>query len=366
MRLFQEALARAGLPPAHLVSWLDVVDRPHVLRQALEPSTVLRLDSPGEDFEVHRRLLALGAARMGEGERGERIAAEDALALVFDGSGLRFARQVHLGFLAALERVSEALAEAGPEVLCTHPPADIAVLCDKRECHARLLAAGVPVAPALAPVDTALELERVMAEARVRAVFAKPRHGSSAAGIAAVRLGKQPVVVSPTGFDKSGAPFSSLRVRRYTRADERHRVLDWLLAEGAHLELWLAKARQGERELDWRVVVVAGRARQVVARIARRGNPMTNLHLGNQRGDVARLRESLGESVWQGVVAAAEAAARCFPRSLAVGVDVMVERRTLAPVVLEVNAFGDLLPGAVDALGLDPWDAQVGAALEQV
>src|SRR5690348_11097558 len=60
--LFQEALARRGLSPAHLLPWREVMTRPDALRQAVGAGAVVRLESPGQDFEVEKLLLAAGAA----------------------------------------------------------------------------------------------------------------------------------------------------------------------------------------------------------------------------------------------------------------------------------------------------------------
>src|SRR5262245_10800083 len=59
--LFQEALARRGLSPAHLVSWREVLTRPAALRRAVGAGALVRLESPGQDFEVEKLLLAAGA-----------------------------------------------------------------------------------------------------------------------------------------------------------------------------------------------------------------------------------------------------------------------------------------------------------------
>ena len=66
---------------------------------------------------------------------------------------------------------------------------------------------------------------------------------------------------------------------------------------------------------------------------------MTNLHLGNRRAFPAGLDSTQGEAASLAVAAAA-----CFPDSLCVGTDVLLDGRGRA-YIGEVNAFGDLLPG---------------------
>src|SRR5204863_3521648 len=93
--------------------------------------------------------------------------------------------------------------------------------------------------------------------------------------------------------------------------------------------------------VDLRVLVIAGEARHWVIRQSR--HPMTNLHLGNRRGDEAALRELIGLPNLDAAFRLAEKAAACFPDSLYAGVDILIDSRHRA-LVGEINAFGDLLP----------------------
>src|SRR3954468_855822 len=56
--LFQEALARRRLPAATLVPYIDLIAGRATLEQVVWPGTVVRLESPGRDFEVEKALLA--------------------------------------------------------------------------------------------------------------------------------------------------------------------------------------------------------------------------------------------------------------------------------------------------------------------
>src|SRR4051812_15927140 len=58
---FQSALARCGLPSASLVSYADLIDGRSTLEQVVMPGSVVRLESPGRDFDVEKAILALGA-----------------------------------------------------------------------------------------------------------------------------------------------------------------------------------------------------------------------------------------------------------------------------------------------------------------
>jgi hypothetical protein len=109
--------------------------------------------------------------------------------------------------------------------------------------------------------------------------------------------------------------------------------------------------------IDLRVVVIGGRARHVVVRASR--GPLTNLHLGNARGDLAELRRVAGPQYEAGL-ASCERAAACFPRTLMVGVDLMFSPDFRRHAVAEVNAFGDLLPRLM-LDGRDTYSEQLAA-----
>lgn len=358
VRLFAAACRAHGLAPPRVISWRDVLAE--VTRRAGEsaplpeallpdPGAVLRFDSPGED-------AACDALLRGPGDP-TRV-----------GGGARW----YATLTAALRRLAAAAGRAGATLL--GDPEEVAVMFDKRRCHARLAAAGVPAPPALigpdAPGDYA-RLRQRMADAAWSRVFVKPAHGSSASGVVALqvsgpRLGHRVRAVTSAVPDGRGGYANALGVRVYDREADVAALIDALAPDGLHVERWIPKAGLNGHALDLRVVVVAGTPTHAVVRTSR--YPMTNLHLGGRRGDLTAVRAALGEDGWRRALAICAQAARCFPGSLMVGVDLLIEIGWRRMMVGEVNAFGDLLPGLTGlpgsgAEGLDPYEAQVAAVL---
>ncbi|GIJ43191.1 hypothetical protein Val02_00770 [Virgisporangium aliadipatigenens] len=326
--LFLAAARRRRLPAPEVLPWRDVLAGARPARGAL-----LRIDSPGEDPEVDRLLRgAATPARHGE--------------LIGTAAAYR-----------GLVRAARALEAAAGTVL--NPADDIAVLCDKRRCHAVLRAAGVPVPAALpSTVDGYPALRAAMRDAGWSRVFVKPAYGSSAAGVVALQVtGTRIAAVTPVET-AGGAMFNSLRVRRYTREADVASIVDRLAPDGLHVERWFPKAGLDTGVLDLRVVVIAGRATHAVVRTG--PGPMTNLHLGNARGDLDAVRHATGPAGWAAAMQTCERVAACFPRSLHVGVDLMFSVDWRAHAVAEVNAFGDLLPGLL-ADGRDTYTEELHA-----
>ncbi|MQY10503.1 hypothetical protein SRB5_06110 [Streptomyces sp. RB5] len=339
VRLYAEATARAGLPAPHVVPWLDVLTgaAPRVA------GDVVRIDSPGENAAVDRILRGAAAP--------ERV----------EGTARWYRR-----FLAAVRSVADAM-DPGARLLTD--PDDLAVVFDKRRCHAVLHAAGVPVpeSPTSGGADPVRSWDDVR-RTGLRRFFVKPAHGSSASGVLAVEAAGPGRVRATTSVELApdGALFNSLRVRRYTDETQIGAIVDTLAPDGLHVERWFPKASRHGRAADLRVVVVAGRATHAVLRTS--GSPMTNLHLGGTRGDLDAVRAAIGPERWAQALSVCERAAACFPRTLCVGVDLLPGIGWRRFAVGEVNAFGDLLPGLTGlagggAEGLDTYDAQVAAVL---
>ncbi|MFF2330548.1 MULTISPECIES: STM4014 family protein [unclassified Streptomyces] len=347
--LFQDAVRAAGLPAARVVSWLDVLRGEAEFR----PGETVRMDSPGEDAEVERLLRAV--------DDPTRV----------EGTALWYAR-----FTSAVRAVARAAGAAGAALL--DDPGEVAVLFDKRLCHAVLDGAGVPVpasptsgASAPAVRDWA-DVRARMAAHRMPRAFVKLAHGSSASGVLAVETAGPGRVRATTSVerDTAGRLFNSLRVRRCTTEREVAAIVDALAPDGLHIERWLPKASQHGRVADLRVVVVAGRATHAVVRTSH--SPMTNLHLGGARGrlDDARAAVETAGGSWAEVLALCERAADCFPGTLCVGVDLLPATGWRRFAVGEVNAFGDLLPRLTGlpgsgAEGLDTYAAQVAAVMNR-
>ncbi|WP_170315362.1 STM4014 family protein [Streptomyces abyssomicinicus] len=340
--LFSAAVRAAGLPGPRVVPWLDVL---RAGGARFGDDETVRVDSPGENPDVDRMLRDVtDPARV-------------------EGSARWYRR-----FTAAARTLTggHRLDDAD----------ELAVLFDKRRCHAVLREAGVPVpasptsGPGAAPVRGWEDVRALMREHRLPRVFLKLAHGSSASGVLAIETASGGRIRATTSVERAddGRMFNSLRLRRHHDEREIAAVVDALAPDGLHLERWVPKAAVGGRTCDLRVVVVAGRATHAVARTSR--SPMTNLHLGGERGDLAAVRaavETAGGD-WAGLLAVCERAAACFPRTLCVGVDLLPAVGWRRFAVGEVNAFGDLLPRLTGlpgsgAEGLDTYAAQVRAVL---
>jgi len=366
--LFQQALARQGEAAARVVAYGDLLSRgPEEALLALpDQPTLLRIDSAGEDFEVERGLLGLGYEEALQA--GVSTVGPDELATLRPDRGrILCPRQLHLGFLRLLHRL-KAVLQRRPAWRPLATIETIAELFDKRATSARYAAAQIPVPGALFGEDGGAitcpdQLREVMREHEISSAFVKLSCASSASCLAVYYPGRSrgsEFLMTTTEMTPS-AWYNSLRLRRISHRARIDELLTFLLREGSQIERQVPKARLAGAFFDCRVLAVAGEPAFTVVRQSR--HPITNLHLGGWRGDLAQLRRELPGETWQRALRTCRKVAGLH-RTHQLGIDLMFEPGLRGLRVLEANAFGDLLPGLTRE-GMDVYEWQIHRARER-
>jgi hypothetical protein len=263
----------------------------------------------------------------------------------------------YLGFCDLLASLSNAC-ETQKASTSSHP-LEVAAMFDKTATCRLLSEHGVAVPEYLGSPCSYDDLMAMMSAADCRRVFLKLRYSSSASGTVALEVAPKAAhawsSVELCRRDGEIALYNSLRVRRYSSLEEIRTIINELCRSSVHVERWIPKASLDRHSFDIRIVTIGMVPQHRVLRLSR--SPLTNLHLGNRRGSP----DSLPDQLWQEVEMIATRSALCFPRTSHCGIDVLVptqaggKNRALA---LEVNAFGDLLPG-LSYRGLNTYEAQL-------
>ena len=110
-------------------------------------------------------------------------------------------------------------------------------------------------------------------------------------------------------------------------------------------------------------MVIDRKACHAIARLSHQ--PMTNLHLLNQRRSWEYVKNRLGTEAADAALRTCERAVQCFPQSLYAGADLMFAPNFRRHAVLELNAFGDLLPGTLHAEH-DTYATEILAVLHRI
>lgn len=336
--LFNEAAASLGMAAPRVVSWLEVLNG----TAAFHAGEVVRIDSPGEDAEVTRLL---------RGESGP-----------VDMYRVEGTRAWYEGFVKVLEALHSSIEAAGAQALASAE--ETAIVFDKARCHALLSELGISVPRVIPDVVDFESLVASQRKHRWEDAYVKIRHGSSASGVVKIfgRFGELRAETStelhrvPNGYEL----YNSLKFRNYRQRSEIRMVIDRLAQDGLHVEQAVHKLTIQRQSTDLRLVTVGGRVTHAVGRSS--DLPITNLHLGGRRREVAEYREVIGESRWAQVIDLAERTAACFPRSHCLGIDILSDHER--DYVGEVNAYGDLLPRLLGlpgtpGEGVDTYTAQL-------
>ena len=381
-RVTQFMAAASGLDyRAAVVSYRDYLasDRPitaHLPRQA-----ILRIESPGEDPEIHRQLLRLGmqgptefrlaessatAARTndalppGDAPAFQLLSHREIDQLHFERGAIVAPRQWYAGLAWAMRRIESELA-GHPQVRLMADPGDVPILFDKGICQTIWQQAGLAVPPFWLHLHSYDQLRAAFAGDRHQQLFLKLRHGYSAMGAMALQWqGSRVRALVPLEICRDCGVtrlYLSKRVQSITDEHVIAALVDWLGREGMIVEPWLPKARIDGRNFDLRAVVIAGRVRHVVGR-ANYG-PFTNLNLDGVRIPAEVVQAHLGNEAWQQATQLCAAAASCFPRSQYLGIDLLVRSGGRGFALLEGNAFGDYLPGLVDREHRTTYEAEL-------
>jgi len=358
---------RCGKPPV-IILWHQLLQGDEFWKTQLQDGAWIRIDSPGKNWLVEHALLQRGANVLDEldpdATKWKRLSAAQTAVLPFEVGRIHPSRQWFLGFREAMREVVSPCA-----ALATHwfqPSHDILTMFDKARCSARLSTAGCSVPKMLGLPSSFDELMSLMDAHKRQRIFLKLCHGSSASGALALERSG----ASMQGFSTTrmvGSPegvklYNDRKVIRYDSLPDLRQLVDALGAQRAMAEAWIPKAGLQQHRFDVRVVVINGMARHVVARLSR--TPFTNLQLGSTRLDAETLRQHLGNTAYDKILHAAEDAMRAFPKSLFAGVDVTLDSSLRRACVLEVNAFGDLLPGLLHE-GRDTYSWEVAEMLRQ-
>lgn len=231
-----------------------------------------------------------------------------------------------------------------PEMICQ--------MLHKRETNQRLKEREIAVTEMFSQqINTAIQLEEMLREKRCYSVFVKPECFSGAAGVVAFRIhpfsGKRKLYTSCRL--QQGQLVNTKKLFCMEDRAEIYALLDQLLSLGCVVERWHPKAEFHGKSYDLRIVFQFGHIAFMVARQSK--GPITNLHLNNQALDVREL--GLNESVMEQIALVCkrsyevcigcQSKGKAFGDSSVTGIDLLLEKGTMRPRVIEINGQGDLI-----------------------
>ncbi len=221
-------------------------------------------------------------------------------------------------------------------------PKSILTLLDKRLTKQILQSHGL--ATTYQFEETVGNTEQLLALMKVQkcySVFVKPRFFSGAAGVLALRFNptRNELILYTSCYCKDGQLFNTKNLMRLTDSNDITNVLDLVLSLDCVVERWHPKSSYNKKSYDLRVVYQFGKIAHIVVRLS--GGPITNLHLNNQPLDFESL--GLSDEVIQNIDRLCSQAMDLFDGLNYAGIDILLDRDTLKPRIIEMNGQGDLI-----------------------
>ncbi len=227
---------------------------------------------------------------------------------------------------------------------CTYlnRPEAVRQVLDKSLVKRELQKKGIAVTEMLAEgIHSAGELLERMDSLRCYNVFLKPVFFSGAAGVAAFRMqpasGKMKLYTSSRL--QQGKLCNTKKIFCLEKKEEIMAFLDALSAMDIMVERWYPKDTFGGKSYDLRVVFQFGHIAHIVVR--RSDGPITNLHLNNQAESIGKL--GLSGETFAEIGTLCREACGVFGELRSAGVDVMLDKGSRKPRIIEINGQGDLI-----------------------
>ncbi|MEM6272452.1 MAG: STM4014 family protein [Bacteroidota bacterium] len=332
VRMFARAVLDLGHPHPIVLSWLDLLAGRLDLAASLPPGTWLRLDAPEGHPMVNLLLL----------ERGGRHLRRDDL----EWGELAYSRTWFSGWKDLLRELGERLAEldlAGT----SHTPAGLIDWDDRALRQRQLASASIPQMEWWGPVLDGEHLLQRWTNVPEGELVLRPGARTSAAASLVLARDAEGLGATTTlelrGTEEVPRLIGMDRVRTYRDRAEIARLVDRMAVEGAVAEIAPPKLTFQGHAVDVWVVVVRGQAQQVVLR--RDKLPGQPFRLGESRADLAAFRRWVGQEQWTRYIKVAESVVAALPGIHGAGVGLGIQADNRQPWVMEVDAFGDYLPG---------------------
>lgn len=200
----------------------------------------------------------------------------------------------------------------------------------------------IPVTDMIADnISTVPQLLEIMESKRIYSVFIKPVNYSGAAGIAALRINSamRRMKLYTTCMPVDGKLHNTKKL--HISEDERQitYILEKILKLGTIVERWYPKDVFNGKNYDLRVVYQFGHVEYIVVRQS--NGPFTNLHLNNQAVDIKELR--LSDVDFSAIEQLCGRAVSLFDGLNVAGIDIMLDKGSRKPRIIEINGQGDLI-----------------------
>lgn len=322
---WQKAVDKA---PYQIVTYQQVAENQF---PKIQEVTTVRITSPGEDFDTFKLLVELGGY-------------PNADLLNYEKGRIFLHQYWYKGWSLVLDNIQKWL-DNRPNILIMNDPATIKLAFHKANCQQFLKEKGIPIPKIYCQQLNSFEhLLETMNDNQLHQVFLKPAHSSSASGVMMFRKAGNKMLLETTAKlvkeDTTNKLFNHKRLQRYQDTEDIQTILELMIPNKLHVEQWIMKKQFQAKSTDFRVLVINQQPVFIQPRMS--NHPITNLHLGNEKGVIKTLEKEWGSPLIKKVKDIATQTAKSLTGLFYAGIDIAVDKKENV-YVLEVNPFGDFL-----------------------
>lgn len=340
-----------------LIPWSELLDCRGALHELIsqDAAGLLRIESPGRDFEITRQLIWIGVETSSNPpfqfpELEEKL------------GWLVHPKLFHQGLRSILMNLHESM-ERMPHLRSLRKAAHLASMFDKSETCRKLESAGISTPEILdeSELEACEDASALVSLLRDKwpMAYIKLNTGSSGSGIVVLNCRTGTCMTTMKEID--GEFFNTLRIQSLD-AVATNRAINYLLSEDVCVQKAIPLGTIDGEYFDVRVIVINSKVEFTVFRLSR--NPITNLHLGGRRGNWQSCRDAIPNRLWLDAMSECVETASMYDVQ-AMGIDLVFDRRFMNHYILEINGFGDFVPGWTNPQGQTIHQRQIELTYQQ-
>ena len=186
------------------------------------------------------------------------------------------------------------------------------------------------------------ELIYNLREKNISQIFIKPNFGSGACGVISLKYNKKTdkMKIQTSMNYEEGRYINTKKLFNISDKDTICKLVNFILKKEAIIERWIPKDDVNGIVYDLRLVYQFESLDFIQARGSKNGS-ITNLHLNNLPLDNSSI--NLGDEIKQDINSLCQKAMEQFPNLNVAGFDILLEKNTKKPYIIEINSQGDLM-----------------------
>ena len=186
------------------------------------------------------------------------------------------------------------------------------------------------------------ELIYYLRDNNISQIFIKPNFGSGACGVISLKYNKKTdkMKMQTSMNFENGRYINTKKLFNITEKSKIYKLTDFILKNGAIIERWVPKDDVDNIVYDLRIVYQFNKIDFIQVRGSKQGS-ITNLLLNNLPIDISKVH--LTDEIKQDINTLCQKSMQLFPNLNVAGFDILLEKNTKKPYIIEINSQGDLM-----------------------